>query len=121
MDNGRIQFKYKNYRNKGWWETTTLAAEEFIRRFLMHVLPAWFHRIRYFGLFANGKRQSNIERIRQQLAVYIDEAALSLPAIQTSCPTCNEGSMVSLLVVFPFATFVSKTGLFIQQTLFDTS
>jgi len=121
MDKGKIQFKFKNYRNKGRWETTTLAVEEFIRRFLMHVLPAGFHRIRYFGLFANGKRQRNIEKIRQQLAVFIDEVALSLPAIQTSCPTCNEGCMVSLLVVFPFATFVSKTGLFIQQTLLDTS
>ena len=121
VDKGRIQFKFKNYRNKGRWEITTLAAEEFIRRFLMHVLPVGFHRIRYFGLFSNGKRQSNIEKIRQQLAVIIDETALSLPAIKTTCPTCNEGSMVSLLVVFPFGTFVSKTGLFLQQTLLDTS
>jgi len=121
MNNGRIQFKYKNYRNKGRWEIATLAVEEFIRRFLMHVLPLGFHRIRYFGIFANGKRRGNIEKIRQQLAVFMGDSALSLPSIQKSCPTCGEGCMVSLVVVFPFATIVSKTGLLIQQSLFNTS
>ena len=47
----------------------TLAAAEFIRRFLMHVLPSGFHRIRHYGLFASAVRACNIERIRALLAV----------------------------------------------------
>jgi hypothetical protein len=47
----------------------TLAADEFIRRFLIHVLPSGFHRIRHYGLFANGSRADNITRARQLLDV----------------------------------------------------
>ena len=47
----------------------TLATGEFIRRFLMHVLPKGFHRIRHYGLFANGARADNIARARELLAV----------------------------------------------------
>ena len=47
----------------------TLAAAEFIRRFLLHVLPSGFHRIRHYGLFAGAVRARNIERIRALLAV----------------------------------------------------
>ena len=46
----------------------TLAAHEFIRRFLLHVLPSGFHRIRHYGLFAGAVRAGNIERVRQALA-----------------------------------------------------
>jgi hypothetical protein len=56
-DNG-IAFRWKDYRIDGpnRWKTMTLAAHEFIRRFLIHVLPKGFHRIRHYGLFANGNR-----------------------------------------------------------------
>ena len=47
----------------------TLATHEFIRRFLLHVLPKGFHRIRHYGLFANGNRAANIARARELLAV----------------------------------------------------
>jgi Putative transposase len=47
----------------------TLATDEFIRRFLIHVLPAGFHRIRHYGLFANGARAENIGRARHLIAV----------------------------------------------------
>ena len=47
----------------------TLAVDEFIRRFLIHVLPGGFHRIRHYGLFANGGRADNIARARELLAV----------------------------------------------------
>ena len=47
----------------------TLASDEFIRRFLIHVLPSGFHRIRHYGLFANGGRAENLARVRDLLAV----------------------------------------------------
>ena len=61
-----VSFKYKDYRVDApdRYKVMTLATDEFIRRFLMHVLPAGFHRIRHYGLFANDKREGNIARAR---------------------------------------------------------
>jgi Putative transposase len=60
---GRIRYK-----------VMTLATHEFIRRFLMHVLPAGFHRIRYYGLLASGKRAENVARARELLMPPISDA-----------------------------------------------
>jgi len=61
---GGIAFRYKDYRidGPGRWKTMTLAPAEFIRRFLIHVLPKGFHRIRHYGLFANGNRRDTNRR-----------------------------------------------------------
>src|SRR5438046_1899854 len=68
-DDGGISFRWKDYRIDGpdRWKTMTLTADEFIRRFLMHVLPKGFHRIRHYGLFANGNRAANLPRARELL------------------------------------------------------
>jgi Putative transposase len=65
-----VAFNWKDYRIKGRdrLKTMTLDAAEFIRRFLLHVLPSGFHRIRHYGLFASPLRARNIERARQVLA-----------------------------------------------------
>jgi Putative transposase/Transposase zinc-binding domain len=65
-----VTFKWKDYRIEGpdRYKLMTLATDEFIRRFLIHVLPAGFHRIRYYGLLASGKRAENVARARQLLA-----------------------------------------------------
>ena len=67
-DNG-VAFRWKDYRIDGpdRWKTMTLHPHEFIRRFLLHVLPKGFHRIRHYGLFANGDRTANIARARELL------------------------------------------------------
>ncbi len=66
-----VTFKYKDYRVEGpeRYKTMTLAPHEFIRRFLLHVLPKGFHRIRHYGLLANGSRVENIARARALLGV----------------------------------------------------
>ncbi len=71
IDKNGITFKYKDYRieGPGRYKTMTLATHEFIRRFLMHVLPRRFHRIRHYGLLANGNRAANIAKARELLAV----------------------------------------------------
>ena len=71
VGDGGIAFRYKDYRINGpsRWKTMTLAPAEFIRRFLIHVLPKGFHRIRHYGLFANGNRKETIARARELLAV----------------------------------------------------
>ncbi|MBV8268785.1 MAG: transposase [Planctomycetaceae bacterium] len=70
LDGAGVTFKWKDYRIKGRdrLETMTLDPAEFIRRFLLHVLPSGFHRIRHYGLFAGTVRRRNIERARQLLA-----------------------------------------------------
>jgi Putative transposase/Transposase zinc-binding domain len=71
LDDKGVTFKWKDYRITGRdrLKTMTLAAPEFIRRFLMHVLPSGFHRIRHYGLFASAVRVRNIERVRALLAI----------------------------------------------------
>ena len=70
-DAGAVTFKVKDYRLDGAarFKTMTLATDEFIRRFLMHVLPKGFHRIRHYGLLANGGRAGNVAKARELLAV----------------------------------------------------
>jgi hypothetical protein len=66
-----VTFKWKDYRAEGHerHRTMTLATDEFIRRFLIHVLPSGFHRIRHYGLFASGARAKNLARARELLAM----------------------------------------------------
>jgi hypothetical protein len=70
-DKAGIAFRWKDYRadHRVRWKTMTLAPVEFIRRFLIHVLPKGFHRIRHYGLLANGNRKQMIARARQLLGV----------------------------------------------------
>jgi hypothetical protein len=71
LDEDGVTFQWKDYRAKGRdrAKVMTLAPQEFMRRFLIHVLPSGFHRIRHYGLFANGGRAENLARARELLAV----------------------------------------------------
>jgi hypothetical protein len=71
FDGERVTFKWKDYRAKGdaRYKFMTLDADEFIRRFLIHVLPNGFHRIRHYGLLANANRADNIALARQLLGL----------------------------------------------------
>ncbi len=74
LDDKGVTFRWKDYRARGkapgrsWIKPMTLPADEFIRRFLMHVLPDGFHRIRHYGLFASPRRAANILRLRDLIA-----------------------------------------------------
>jgi hypothetical protein len=102
-DENGVTFKYKDYRIEGpaRYKTMTLATDEFIRRFLIHVLPKGFHRIRHYGPLANGNRSENIAHARQLLALptrpketETPEAALEQPgALPRPCPCCG-GRMI---------------------------
>jgi hypothetical protein len=69
LDERGVTFRRKDYRAKGKTrhKTMTLSANEFMRRFLLHVLPSGFHRIRHYGLLANGSRKTNLARVRELL------------------------------------------------------
>ena len=60
MDDGKVSFRWKDYRDDSRQKTITLEADEFIRRFLIHVLPDRFHRIRYFGFLSNCHRAQKL-------------------------------------------------------------
>jgi hypothetical protein len=98
--------KYKDYRieGPGRYKTMTLETGEFIRRFLMHVLPKGFHRIRHYGLLASGARADNLARMRALLAVEApvskqsdaSKADASAPNVLAQpCPCCG-GRMLIL-------------------------
>jgi len=74
LDERGVTFKWKDYRAKGKirHKTMTLSVDEFIRRFLLHVLPSGFHRIRHYGLIANAGRRENLARARELLNVPVD-------------------------------------------------
>ena len=113
IDNGKVCFRWKNYRQDGHHGTMTLTADEFIRRFLIHVLPDGFHRIRYFGFLCNRQRQGKLAQCRELLGMKRDEAAaapilrpdyralhLSLTGTSlTLCPACRHGTMVVIEVL----------------------
>jgi hypothetical protein len=77
FDERGVSFRWKDYRaqDKTRYKTMTLSAEEFMRRFLLHVLPGGFHRIRHYGLLANATRRNNLARARELLHVVPEPAA----------------------------------------------
>ena len=104
---GKVTFRYKDYRHDAQQKTMTLEAEEFIRRFLLHVLPEGFQRIRYYGFLANRYREQKLARCRQLL----DMPALEPPTSEVrkdyreryeeltssslwQCPVCHQGRML---------------------------
>ena len=91
-----VTFKVKDYRVEGpsRYTTMTLATGEFIRRFLLHVLPKGFHRIRHYGLLASATREQNLATARKLLAVRVAEQMSQEPdALATPCPCCG-GRMI---------------------------
>jgi len=102
LDDNGVTFKWKDYRAQGRerYKTMALPIPEFIRRFLIHVLPQGFHRIRHYGLFANGGRTENLARARELLGMPAPEAEDSHsaddtepPALAQPCPHCG-GAMI---------------------------
>ena len=103
IDGGQVTFTYKDYRHQHRQRTLTLVATEFIRRFMMHVLPNRFVRIRSFGFLANTHRQKQLRKIRELLdapppAIPTQEndedpQNPTLPTENQRCPHCKEGLM----------------------------
>jgi Putative transposase/Transposase zinc-binding domain len=93
LDDAGVTFRWKDYRAKGRGRTKrmTLAVAEFIRRLLIHVLPDGFHRIRHYGLLANGGRADNIARARRLL----DMTAIQGDASDARDADDNEPQMLS--------------------------
>src|SRR3989337_2659572 len=104
LDNGKVRFRYKNYKrlkDDGHysWEELEIEAEDFIRRYVYHILPAGYHRIRYYGILSNGnvKRQEALESLRNEEFQDIEKDLTVKEDIV--CPACQKGKMkLSVLV-----------------------
>src|SRR3954453_2256054 len=106
INDGQVSFRWKDYRDGDRQKTMTLPAEEFIRRFLIHVLPDGFHRIRYFGFLGNCHRARKLALCRDLLGMASSEPAADPPADYRDCfealtgqslrvcPHCHTGFMV---------------------------
>jgi hypothetical protein len=106
IDDGKVQFRWKDYRNGHRQKTMTLGADEFIRRFLLHVLPDGFQRIRYFGFLANRYRAEKLALCRQLMQMsppratrkvsmdYRDRYEVLTGVSLKTCPLCRSGTMV---------------------------
>ena len=102
--NGEVAFTYHDNRDAGKPKTMTLSADEFIRRFLQHVLESGFVRVRYFGLFANAWRKAMIARVREllgEVGTVIERAYTTVVELMkavtgidiSACPVCGTGRM----------------------------
>lgn len=109
VHNGKVSFRWRDYRQGNRARTMTLEADEFIRRFLLHVLPDHFVRIRHFGFLANRHRTENIQRARQLLHEHAgldsDRNPSAEPHTSTEelrrCPHCLKGHLVCVQTLTP--------------------
>ena len=111
IDDGKVTFSWKDYRDDNAKKTMTLGADEFIRRFLLHVLPLGLQRIRYYGFMGNRHRQEKLEQCRKLLDMepktpgetdpetpcdYRDRYAALTGIFLHECPVCHKGRMVTV-------------------------
>jgi hypothetical protein len=102
MDEHGVTFRWKDYRDKDTLhKTMTLGVGEFMRRFLLHVLPTGFHRIRHYGIFANAVRKANLARARALL--HVPAPITEAQGIERMTPTftCQHcGAPIAITAIF---------------------
>jgi len=123
IEDGRVCFQWKDYRDDSRIKTMSLSADEFIRRFLMHVLPEGFQRIRYYGFLGNRYRQQKLARCRQLLGMQIpvQQTLAATPSKDfqdryeeltgrslRQCPQCRQGQMVIVELLSRFVSSVPE-------------
>jgi hypothetical protein len=111
LKNGQVTFSYKDYKHEQRQKVMTLSADEFLRRFLLHVLPDGFQRIRHYGLLGNRHRAENLARCRELLAMpapnpqpgcdYRERCRQLNGTDPLRCPKCETGQMVRIAVLLP--------------------
>ncbi len=116
IDDATVTFQWRDYRDANQSKAMTLTADEFIRRFLIHVLPPGFHRLRYFGFMGNCHRKEKLARCRALLGMqaappqpdvtqdYRDRYEALTGISLRQFPACNNGRMITVEHLKPFAT-----------------
>ena len=133
LEDGEVKFHWKDYAHGGGQKTMTLKATEFIRRFLLHVLPSGFVRIRHYGFLANRVCREKLALCRALLGV--EEAPVPMESEPTTepratvagepaasvCPSCGEGRMVIVTSFRAIPVDRREWGLILERAEFDTS
>jgi hypothetical protein len=112
LQDGKVSFHWRDYSDGDKEKIMTLNASEFIRRFLLHVLPDRFVKIRHYGLLANRRRKNNIALCRELLGSYKTETKdmpltwqerlLKISGVDvTKCPVCKKGNMFKVEIFYP--------------------
>jgi len=109
LKDGQVSFAYKDYKHQQRHKVMTLSADEFLRRFLLHVLPDSFQRIRHYGLLGNRHRAENLVRCRVLLAMpvlipqpprdYHERWQQLIGRDPSQCPQCRNGKMVRIAIL----------------------
>src|SRR5262249_3917982 len=118
FDASNVTFRWRDYARGNKQRLMTVSANEFIRRFLVHVLPKGFVRIRHFGFMANYQRSSSLELCRQLLgmAPMIRSTEISVTEPCWTCPTCG-GAMIVVVRL----TAAQMMWRFVYKCFSDTS
>ena len=106
LENGKVKLKYKDYRDNNKWKIMELTALEFIRRFVQHILPNNFYKIRYFGLLANKNRKTKLNtcfnRLKEMISIPKFEGLVWHEIIEIVtgknvfiCPVCKKGRLIN--------------------------
>ena len=104
MDDGKITFSWKDYRHGGKRRLMTLTGVEFLRRFLLHILPHGFVRVRHYGFLANRCRVAKLDQCRRLIGAAPSPSPTTAVAESEPgrCPDCKRGRMVCILVLKPW-------------------
>lgn len=107
FEDGKVTFRWRDYKDNNRVKQMTLNVFEFIRRFLLHILPAGFVKIRHYGILSNRSRCTKLKKCRESLGIVIDKTKqktklswedllLKLTGIDLrNCPVCGQGKMVA--------------------------
>ena len=112
VEDGQVTFQYKDYRSQDPQKSRsmTVTAEEFIRRFLLHAIPAGFQRIRHYGLLASRNKKQTLALCRQLLDIEcellptraeVENYRQEVLAALVLCPRCGKGPMIRMETIFP--------------------
>ena len=114
IEGGEVKFHWRDYRDNNQQKNMTLSAQEFIRRFLLHMLPSGFHSIRYYGFLGNRHRKEKLELCRQLLGMALPCGSSSIPVTPEDyrdryerltgrslreCPVCHRGHMIRVSIL----------------------
>jgi hypothetical protein len=94
LEDGRVTFRYRDRADGDTEKAMTLSAEAFIGRFLLHILPPGFQKIRFFGWMGRNVRTDNLRRIRLALGVTPPKREPPLPRPLPACPCCGQPALI---------------------------
>ncbi len=105
IENNRVSFDYRDYKDDGKVKLLTLSAEEFIRRFLLHILPKGFRKIRFYGFWSGSQKKRSLEKLREQFGIEKQQSPDADDEVKETrehqCPRCQKGHLFPVSIIIP--------------------